>query len=750
MSRQFMQVVDGPLIVRAEPGVAARRLGELVTGRIIEIVPGVSATTDGFVWVQHQFGWSAERGLEEQTVFMQSVPESLAINDSTAVLLAPLAATADGVQTELTYLQVVTDALTVRAEPRTSAARVAELPHGIVLAVDPSSRTLADGFIWWRHGQGWSAASTDAGTEIYLEPLVTAPVNPPAESESAPVVVEPPPVELPDLADALAASRYFKVVMGPVTVREKPDVNSRKLGEIPNGVIVEVVPGSRFVNGDYVYWQHSGGWSAEGRADGGQQFMIPATEPDPKVEVPAPDHPTITPEEIRFLKVVDGPVSIRALPDPTSQKLGEIPNDTVVEVEKGSRVVASGYIYYRHSRGWSAMGTEAGGSPFMIPVAVMMPDVIVTLPQVPLGVFQVIDGPISIRAPPDVGSEKLGELPNLVTVEIDKFSMTDRDGFIWWRHHLGWSVERKSDSSGVFMLRVPVMLNPPLPQPGTWPDGTPVRFFEVVDGPISIRKEPDSSADRVGTLFNKEQIEVDPATRMVLKGLVWWRHAQGWSVERPVTGTQTFMQPIRELTQAPSTGGFNPFPIFTRHPVPLNDTQWIQYFGNTRFAYNLRVQKKFWYNYCQGLHGGFDYGCNRAVPVFAGVDGQIIDVKYNTSTYAPNFTRVRVGPFMVIYGHIAVPSSFNVGDVVTPETVIGVIDAGGQNHLHLEVRYKNQIVNPLRVMPPEMQREITSRWKDLNKHFYSDSLWNQWLSPLDQPVLDLQLKGQEVIIGPHG
>ena len=46
-------------------------------------------------------------------------------------------------------------------------------------------------------------------------------------------------------------------------------------------------------------------------------------------------------------------------------------------------------------------------------------------------------------------------------------------------------------------------------------------------------------------------------------------------------------------------------------------------------------------------------------PVFAGVDGQIIDVKYNTSTYAPNFTRVRVGPFMVIYGHIAGPSSFN-------------------------------------------------------------------------------------------
>lgn len=551
------------------------------------------------------------------------------------------------------------------------------------------------------------------------------------------------------MVSAQSAVRYFRVVLGPVSVREKPDVNSRKLGEIPNGVTVEVVPGSRFINGDYVYWQHSGGWSAEGRVDGTQQFMVVVTEPDPKVEVPAPDHPTVTPEEIRFLKVVDGPVSIRAMPDPTSQKLGEIPNDTVIEVEKGSRVVAGGYVYYRHSRGWSAMGSAAGGAPFMIPIDVMMPDVIVTLPQVPLGVFQVIDGPISIRATPDSNSEKLGELPNLITIEIDKFSMTDRDGHIWWRHHLGWSVERTSDSSHVFMLRVPVMLNPPLAQPGTWPDGSPYRYFEVVDGPITVRSEPDAGANRVGTLFNREQIEVDPATRMVLKGLVWWRHAQGWSVERPVTGAQAFMRPIRELTQAPSTGGFSPFPIFSRHPVSLSDTQWIQYFGNTRFAYNLRVQKKFWYNYCQGLHGGFDYGCNRAIPILAGVEGQIIDIRYNSATYAPNFTRVRVGPFMVIYGHIAAPQSFNAGDTVTPETVIGLIDAGGQNHLHLEVRYKNQIVNPLLVMPQHMQRDITSRWKDLNKHFYSDSIWNQWLTPMDQPILELQMKGQETIIGPH-
>src|SRR5690606_16412479 len=119
-------------------------------------------------------------------------------------------------------------------------------------------------------------------------------------------------------------------------------------------------------------------------------------------------------------------------------------NNMVIEVEKGTRTVYGGYIYYKHSRGWSAMSPASGGSPFMIPIDVMMPDVIVTLPQIPFGIFQVINGPISIRTTPDADAEKVGELPNMVTIEIDKNSMTERSGYIWWRHHLGWSAERKA------------------------------------------------------------------------------------------------------------------------------------------------------------------------------------------------------------------------------------------------------------------------------------------------------------------
>lgn len=751
MTRQFMQIVDGPLSVRNEPYTGAQRLGELAIGAIIEIVPGAHESAEGFDWVQHHFGWSAVRSTEEGAIFMQPVPEAVAVDDPAAVLLAPILAGAEAVdQAPPVYFQVVDGPLIVRAAPHTTAARVAELPQGVIVAADASTRTLADGFVWWRHGQGWSAASTDAGTEVYMERIAAPAAEDPMQHDPEPPATDQiPAVELPDLMAAQTTARFFRVILGPVTVRERPDVASRKLGEIPNGVTVEVVPGSRTVSGDYVYWQHSGGWSAEGRVDGAQQFMTPIEDPAAPVEVPAPAQPTLTPDDFRFLKVVDGPVSIRARPDPASQKIGEIPNNMVIEVEKGTRTVYGGYVYYKHSRGWSAMSPASGGSPFMIPIDVMMPDVIVTLPQIPFGIFQVINGPISIRTTPDVNAEKVGELPNMVTVEIDKNSMTERGGYIWWRHHLGWSAERKADNSKVFMVRVPVMLNPRLPQPGAWEDGTPYRYFEIVEGPVSIRREPDVSAERVGTLFNREQIEVDPSTRMVLKNFIWWKHAQGWSAERQISGMKPFMRPLRALTQPAATGGFSPYPIFERHPLALTDVQWVQYFGNTRFAYNLRLQRKYWYDYCQGLHGGIDYGCNRALPVFAGVTGKIIDVQYGTRFYAPNFTRVRVGPFMVIYGHLAGPRPFASGEEVGPETVLGVIDAGGQNHVHLEVRYKNQIVNPLLLMPPEMHRAVTGRWKNFDKHFYRDSMWTQWQTPFEQPVLELQQKGREVIVGPH-
>src|SRR5690606_3547365 len=108
MTRQFMQIVDGPLSVRNEPYTGAQRLGELAIGAIIEIVPGAHESAEGFDWVQHHFGWSAVRSTEEGAIFMQPVPEAVAVDDPAAVLLAPILAGAEAVdQAPPVYFQVV-------------------------------------------------------------------------------------------------------------------------------------------------------------------------------------------------------------------------------------------------------------------------------------------------------------------------------------------------------------------------------------------------------------------------------------------------------------------------------------------------------------------------------------------------------------------------------------------------------------------------------------------------------------------
>lgn len=141
--------------------------------------------------------------------------------------------------------------------------------------------------------------------------------------------------------------------------------------------------------------------------------------------------------------------------------------------------------------------------------------------------------------------------------------------------------------------------------------------------------------------------------------------------------------------------------LFQRLPMSLDDVKWVQWFGSTAYAAQLRRQGVAWYRYSQNQHGGLDLGNSaRAVPIVAGVNGVVDGLERNSSYYPPNFLRIIVGPYTLFYGHFADPRPFNRGDIVTPDTVIGTTELGGQNHLHLEVRYQGTwLVNPLHFLP---------------------------------------------------
>jgi hypothetical protein len=253
-----------------------------------------------------------------------------------------------------------------------------------------------------------------------------------------------------------------------------------------------------------------------------------------------------------------------------------------------------------------------------------------------------------------------------------------------------------------------------------------------------------------GTIF-----DCDGNSRREVDGYVWWQHNEGWSAERNVISSEVYLVDPSVVVDIPAPRTNEPpttdtLPlrdgVFSQLPVEMGKTLWWQYFGNNVFAQRIWSQGQTWYKYAQSLHGGLDFGNSRerGVLVKAGVTGTF--KFHDRNNTRPNGLWVKVGDFTVIYGHLSNPRLYRVGDPITPDTVMGELEFGGQNHLHLEVRYRDRwIINPLLLMPDAMRGGLISKFKPSDDYFYKDAGWSQWQQPLDQPVLVLG----GPIVGPH-
>ncbi len=458
-------------------------------------------------------------------------------------------------------------------------------------------------------------------------------------------------------------------------------------------------------------------------------------------------------------RIIDGPLSVRAEPRLSATKRGELAIGGELEVDADSRREADGFVWWQHAGGWSAERRLDNRFVFLQEITSPTPSDTPPMPQSML-TFKVVNGPVSIRLEPSRSAARLGEVPNGNLLHVQKDSRKEAEGYVWWRHALGWSAERTVDGSYVIMEQVTQSAlpstagtRPPLPtspQPAD-PPNTP-RYFRVVTPFLNVRNAPAIAGVKLGELKNGDEISTRVGDRAEADGFVWWKHASGWSVERRIDGSQIYMERISALTPSiPSVGTdgrtvilpdgstFVVQEFITRSPMNITDVQWVQYFGNSQFAYRIWSEGKQWYKYSQGLHGGFDYGSSRAgTLLYAGVEGQVFEVFRNSATYSPNYVQVTVGPYLLIYGHMTNVPNLKKGQRVVPDTVVGYVDAGGQNHLHLEVRYKLWwILNPLLVMTPAVRDQILSRYTDYTSHFYRDATWSQWQDPFDQPVLRL-------------
>jgi len=199
-----------------------------------------------------------------------------------------------------------------------------------------------------------------------------------------------------------------------------------------------------------------------------------------------------------------------------------------------------------------------------------------------------------------------------------------------------------------------------------------------------------------------------------------------------------------DCTQSENTVAFmkepqrGPSPYFARLPLNPTNKATSQWFGATNFAYT-DGDKWNYDNYCQGFHCGIDIGRETSEygePVYAGIYG-IVESTENAYGAGPYAVNIRVGDYVVIYGHLDGKYNVKKGDPVTPYTIIAVvgnpkgIENGNNVHLHLEIRYQNKLIyNPLLFMD-ESIHQVLAAVIDPNDFHYTD----KWATPLEQPVI---------------
>ncbi|MBE0690717.1 MAG: M23 family metallopeptidase, partial [Anaerolineae bacterium] len=316
------------------------------------------------------------------------------------------------------------------------------------------------------------------------------------------------------------------------------------------------------------------------------------------------------------------------------------------------------------------------------------------------------------------------------------------------------------------------------PRDGTGHAGTQgqaQKLFVVVDPPITIRSEHNTAKKYAVGRFELNDRFFADAEPFNDGRIVWRHHAQGWSaecqvgarpqvwiVEESLDLAQRHDDP--ELTLPDGTLLAMP-PLLGRLPIALDDQTWTQYFGNTRFAYGLQSRKsravRGMYDYCQGLHGGIDFGVQAiGKTIFAGLsDGIVSKVDDSGKVYNPGYARVKIGMFNVTFGHMR-NIAVKEGDRISAGTVMGETGditfkdgSKGEPHLHFEIRMVHErvtyVVNPLLFIPPYLRHQYTRKFPSYARHFHFSDAWTQWLTPLDQPALKLCNPGEVVIIGPR-
>ena len=596
---------------------------------------------------------------------------------------------------------------------------------------------------------------------------------------------------------AVPERRLFRVSGTRLRARRLPRRNAAVLAYVTRGTAVEVSGNSRTEAEGYVWWRSAQGWLPQGRSDHRQTLMIevtPAMPPHGLALMATRERPVLDHEApqvpLKRFRVSARGLGVRSRPLQQRDFLREtrLQRGDELLVEADAWTEQDGFRWWFHGAGWSAELAPGSGLRFLedlTPGVARMRATRLQQAQVsaqsggsralldPGGGaaeetppddeeaellpkrFQVLVPRLSIRSHPALaGTANETRLLEGDEIEVSADAWVEQDGYVWWLHGPGWSVERSLNEQQRFLGDLTPEIGRSADgargRPATYPGAPPRRDernrWQVLALTLPVVDAPGATAVRSGRLQQGDVLLVadDPERLVEADDYLWLRHGQGWSAVRRLDGRKDF---LLNLDALPLLGS-----LLQRFPVTLKEVNWAQYYGNTSFAWK-RGRDFSYHRYAQGLHSGIDYGCYTDVRpgprVFAAIEG-VSDGR--GQKYGPNRLDVRVGPYRIIYGHLGSPSNLPRKAPVTPQTVMGRLE-DTLFHLHLEVRYKDSyILNPLLFMPWGMVEEFVGRFplevgygdgRQVMRFMQTDS-WDRWLTPLDQPVIRL---GGE-IIGP--
>lgn len=167
--------------VRQTPTLAGAMVRWLDPDEIIETASTSETEADGYVWWQHKEGWSASKSLDGRWIFMETVeqpatttPTPTTTEEPETTQTAPppaMPTTTTPINTTTTSekfeLQAKVD-VRVRSIGDLSGTFIKWIPAGTVVELDKSSETSNDGYIWYKHADGWSAAKSTDGSNVFL------------------------------------------------------------------------------------------------------------------------------------------------------------------------------------------------------------------------------------------------------------------------------------------------------------------------------------------------------------------------------------------------------------------------------------------------------------------------------------------------------------------------------------------------------------------------------------------------------